>query len=690
MTSKISFSKLMKENMRHRLAIGVVTLIYFLFTLLYFVIKIQNAMAYDGWTRADVCETILSAAGPSSLLVLCVILGVLTAFGEFSYLHSKTKTDFYHSLPVRRKEIFWSITVNSFLMFVVLLIVASVIEAVITLTLGYFTLEVLVNLLLAVLCNFLAFGAAFFTAALAMIMTGHIVVGVLGTAVLIGWAPIIMKYMFINLQQNFFDAYVEPSNIFQLFDFGSPVYLADSLQPLETGWQWGQKAPFILAICIWIVILALLCQFLFDRRPSETAGKSMAFPKINPIIRVLLVIPAAVYTGSYLYSMTLKASKLWIFIGVIIGTILFHGIIECIYQFDIRGMWSHKKQMVLTMAAVLCLTVTFYLDLYGYDRFIPAAGGVEGVMLEDDVANLRESYFWGEEQEGITGKEKEEILSLLNIAVQEGCNDAGDAVSAKESDSYSSFYDAETGRRLWEEGRKSIQAVYYMKNGSEIKRNFDLREDQANEIMETAYGLESFRDRVYSLYTADWDQITDIFYNNILEEQTLRLTQKEQEEFLTTYLGELDSLTYEKMRTVIPVAELSLNHKIEEGEDYSDDYYYIYPSFTKTLAFLESKGYDVNKTLADVNISDIEVCYYGDDEENYWTITDQKVIESVKDRLILNDSNFTFYATGYEGEDPTPNYGVTVYFNDGYGKKSLYVWTDAETIKILTGGEAGE
>lgn len=51
MTSKISFFKCMKENMRHRLAINVVTLLYFLFTLLYFVVMIQNAMAYDGWTR---------------------------------------------------------------------------------------------------------------------------------------------------------------------------------------------------------------------------------------------------------------------------------------------------------------------------------------------------------------------------------------------------------------------------------------------------------------------------------------------------------------------------------------------------------------------------------------------------------------------------------------------------------------
>ena len=686
MTSRISFSKLIKENMRHRLAMNVVTLIYFLFTLLYFVIEIQNAMVWN----ENVYETVLSAAGPSSLVILCAALGAVTAFCGFAYLHSRTKTDFYHSLPVRRKDLFWSVTVNSFLVFAVLLIAASAIEVVITLALGYFTLEMLAHLLLGMLCSLLAFGAAFFTAALAMIMTGNIVVGILGTAVFITWAPMLIKYMFVELQQNFFTAYVEPSKIFQLFDYGSPVYLAIRLRTIERGLTLTQAAPLMLAVCVWIVILALLCRFLFERRPSETAGKSMAFPKINPVIRVLLVIPAAVFTGSYLYSMTLGTSRIWIFIGVIIGTVLFHGIIECIYQFDIRGMWSHKKQMALTLAAVLCLTASFYLDLYGYDRFVPAADGVESVMLKDDVVNVRESYFWGKEQKEITGSEKEEILSLLKTAVQEEGSDA-DGTTEEESGGHTGFYDSVTGRRLPEGNIKSIQVVYHMKNGSEIKRNFDLAESQANKIMETAYGMESFRESIYSLCTADWDQITDMSCNNKLDEQTLRLTREEQKEFLTTYLEELNSLTNEEMRTVIPVAELSINHQIGENDNYSEDYYYIYPSFTKTLAFLSSKGYDINKTLADVDISDIEITYYSDtDGENYWTVTDQAVIRSVKEKLILNNNNFAFYATGYEGENPAPNYDVTVHFNDGYGEKSVYVWTDAETLKTLTGGEAGQ
>ena len=52
MTSKTSFSKLLKEHMRHRLGVTVITCVYFLFALMFFVITIQNSMAYEGWTRA--------------------------------------------------------------------------------------------------------------------------------------------------------------------------------------------------------------------------------------------------------------------------------------------------------------------------------------------------------------------------------------------------------------------------------------------------------------------------------------------------------------------------------------------------------------------------------------------------------------------------------------------------------------
>ena len=144
------------------------------------------------------------------------------------------------------------------------------------------------------------------------------------------------------------------------------------------------------------------------------------------------------------------------------------------------------------------------------------------------------------------------------------------------------------------------------------------------------------------------------------------------------------------MRTVLPVAELNIEHEVEDRMDFTDDFYYIYPSFTKTLAFLESKGCVVDRTLADINITQIDVNDYTGDEPKNWTVTDPAIIQSVKGKLTISNSNFTYYSSGYEGESPTPDYDITVYYNEGYGENTLNVWTDAETLKTLTAGESGE
>ena len=144
------------------------------------------------------------------------------------------------------------------------------------------------------------------------------------------------------------------------------------------------------------------------------------------------------------------------------------------------------------------------------------------------------------------------------------------------------------------------------------------------------------------------------------------------------------------MRTVLPVAELIIDHEVEDRMDYTDDFYYIYPSFTKTLSFLESKGCAVDRTLADVNITQINVDDYTGDEPKIWTVTDPAIIQSVKGKLTISSYNFTYDSSGYEGESPTSGYDVTVYYNEGYGENMLNVWTDAETLKTLIAGESGE
>lgn len=105
MTSKISFSKLLKENLRRRPGMIALTTLYFLFTIIMFIIAIQNTMAFEGWTRKEVYDQILVSIGFSDMSVLCALLGVIVGVSGFAWMHSGKKSDFYYALPVRRREL---------------------------------------------------------------------------------------------------------------------------------------------------------------------------------------------------------------------------------------------------------------------------------------------------------------------------------------------------------------------------------------------------------------------------------------------------------------------------------------------------------------------------------------------------------------------------------------------------------
>lgn len=687
MTSKISFFKLLKENMRHRLGVIVMTMFCFLCSLILFVISIQNAMIYDDWTRKDVYETMLSASAPNGLVVLYALLGVLLAVCGFAYLHSRTKIDFYHSLPIRRKEIFWNITISSILIFGMMLLFTICIEGIITIGLGYFSMEILINLIWSFVLYLLTFISAFFTAALAMILTGNIFVGILGTAVFITWAPIIVKYIFRNLASIFFTTYVEAPEILKVLDYGSPVYLlcrfgvennqSYIMQRLIAEGSSTSSLILLAVVGIWIVLLVFLCTRLFDIRPSERAGQAMAFPKMNAIIRICLVIPAAIYTGSYLYNIAMSSSKIWVFIGIVIGTVVFHGIIECIYQFDIHGLFHHWKQMVLTLAAVLCLAVSFYLDFYGYDTYVPSANQLESVMLEADNFSGKLDYFWGKEQKGIIGKEMQDTLSALKAAVKS---------STKRSDKNAVFRSINNDMDMSDNpARQFVTVTYNKKNGTKAKRCFDLDKDAVNTVFDHAFQSESYRESLYSLYTADYSEIKEITWNNLYHTETIVLTEQEREEFLSTYLDELDTLDYEQMRTVFPVAELTIRHNTENENGLMDDYYYIYPSFTKTITFLREKGYPVDETLADVSVTQIDVYDYREEEQKEFSVTDPAIIAQVKDKLQPAISNYSVNTTGY-GDSGFVQYDIQVIFNNGYGENVISMVTDENTLKILEQG----
>jgi ABC-2 type transport system permease protein len=165
------------------------------------------------------------------------------------------------------------------------------------------------------------------------------------------------------------------------------------------------------------------------------------------------------------------------------------------------------------------------------------------------------------------------------------------------------------------------------------------------------------------------------------ESYSLALPGTEKQEFLSTYMEELKTLTLDEVKDNEPLASL-----IFEYNTYDVRSYYIYPSFTKTLELLKKYGFDTSKKVNPEEIRRISVTDYSPKYEqvtvngiistsrakdNYVeeTYSDQEQIAQIMPNLISRDY-FYDISTLIEGEEYTDV--ILFVYNEDYNNEVSY------------------
>ena len=408
----------------------------------------------------------------------------------------------------------------------------------------------------------------------------------------------------------------------------------------------------------------------------------MAFTKANTVIKVLLVIPSALYSGIIFYSLGNARSIFWLIFGVVFGVFVIHALIECIYEFDVRAIFCHKKQLIVIMVGSLFIMASFSADLFGYDRYIPKASRVDSIEIKPLGVNSYGYWGKGEEQSGLNGEEKQLALSVIKESVEVKNNAETSSSEYYEKNSKFLFFSSVSKKEVMR-GDIEVSTTFCMKNGNRKVRNYILRSQKAKELYNKLYATREFKKNIYSLYTRDYNDIKEITWSGI-ETEYLNLTKEEKKQFFDTYLSELDGLSYTDVQKTVPVGNIDISIGGTMGsENATQDTYYIYPSFKKTLAFLAQKGCAVNQTIDNLDISSIGVeGYDGNTGENIrYGITDKKRINKVKKKLVLQQMENVPGITVING-----NMDIQVNYKNKNGENSIYCYsicTDDELQQLL-------
>lgn len=707
MTSKNLYSKLMKEDLKSRLwAVSLISLgCFFLYPVMvaFEAGTIKDYASYEFGLQkyTDQIMNWLSFENGMTVFVM-MLVALICGLSSFSYLNSKSKVDFYHSIPVKREKLYLANYLNGILMMAVPFAVSMALAVCVGISNGIDGMPLWKTALAAYGLHMTYYILMYTTVVIAGIMTGNLVVGFLGCMVFALYIP--MATMLVSgYFQIFYHTYVWNSGealVSRLSRF-SPimeyVYRIGRYSNEETVWTAALAALFVSAV------LAVLGCFLYRKRPSEAAGRAMAFAVTRPVIRILLTLLCAMGLGGFFWSM--RESTGWAVFGVVCGAVISHCIIEIIYHFDFKKLFANKGQLIACTVVSVAVLFVFRYDLTGYDRYLPSESDVKGAAVSVSAFNDWPSYGHVERQpNGVYDWESENTMdyivdnmnytdtsNLLAIAasgIEETARQAANKKRPREMEAASAF-DQEEGDRY-----SLVVICYTLRSGRHVYRSYTVNLDSIMPHMEKLYASEEYKKGAFPLMTRDAENVAGVYYSEQRSEKRLEgLTAEEKKLMLDTYRKEFASMTPEQMKREYPVGLIRFTSDLEENaldwwkqqeetdfEDYPEyrysrgylsdrDYYPVYPSFKETIRLLKENQIDVGTYFTDTNIISVTVEWNKKTMDSWEskriTIVDPDEIAQIKQVLV--GPGMRYYNSLFATSELDVNYTV-----EGDGDTRMY------------------
>lgn len=660
MTSKNLFFKMVRQDFRKRVWCPILIFItYFLgleVRLLMTMDKYLKAAGrhshgeyyYDGFRDAAtfVRESFFGRGAAEISVVTCAV-ALLCGISGFAYLHSRTQLDTYHSLPVSRTQLFWSRYVSGILQFFFPFVIHTLICAGIAAGRGAFSMGTVPALTSYIGLELVIFVTAYAVAVLAVVLTGNIIVSILGTIILFAYSTII-DLLTSLLFDRFFETYITYGN---RIDLGlsekiwcfSPMSMLLRLfsRPDNLTMEAAKKFYKYDTSYVWVMIAAaviysLAAYILYRKRASEAAGGSIAFRAAEPVIKTLIVIPFSFFVAVFFGEISPDAaSDSWFLFGLIFGFALLCILLEIIFRLDIRGALMHKKQFLFNAACTALLFVVLRYDMTGYDTYVPAdaqlqscAVSIHQLMPLTQDAQVSEFGFHhlGAAEYCMANMELQGNPSVMELARKA----AKEQLTCRYFDYYEGIEESpeyiETVSR--QEHYRPIAFGYKLLNGKVIYReyNIDIANEDTLRLLADIFADYDYKLGSTPLFNDSWNIAFDaVRCESNFKRADIKLTADMQARLIGTYQKEYTGLALDTVMNVIPAGAIDFATKSRGGNGYTSysGKMLVYPQFVETIALLREYGFDMEETLTADDVEMIRV------RKNVYSGSSRYVTESV-------------------------------------------------------------
>ncbi|MBQ7583867.1 MAG: hypothetical protein IJT24_04585 [Lachnospiraceae bacterium] len=703
MTSKTSFIDILTEDLKRRIWPIALSLVGFFFALpVLALIKLEDHInsLLQGWDtlislRASFVHYTL---GPNNAVAIAglMIMASLNAIQGMKYLHNRQEADFYGSIPVLRTQKFSAAFINGILIGVVPYIIMQLIAAAIGASRGFVTGEGFAFAIQTMLFEITGFLLIYSVIVLAAILTGHTAVTVAGGTVLsfglLAYATMIenyksMYYITMYDQNNDYIYNFSPFTVFVKM-----LWIPDGARALAP-YSYHLSNVITAAVCLLIsVMIFVLSLKLIVIRPAEAAGRSMAFEKTKPFIKVFIMIPVIMTFGAFFPSLSNNGiSYGWLIFGIVVGIILSHAAIEIIYEFDFKACVKNIPSGIVGAVITVIVVSFFVFDFSGYDTKLPDKGRIvssavylpglgNGTGLDsyysdnyDYINNTSDSEM---AMRGMVLENTDDVYTLAQAgceyAMKYRMHGSGPAENAASGDNPQYI---------------QVQLTLRKASGKAFKRSYYVDRDDSDvySALERIYDTDEFKDNNYTFLTKDDEmykgRLDYIQYETSASTETASdVSDADADRLLNAMKKDTRALTLDDLKEEAPLGYLSFELK-NDNSPYSASSWaqtyvsvgYVYPSFTETLSILNEYGIRTLEKMEPEDISYIiEIMYDDDGNDISERIENRAEIARLMPELV--DQNYA--STNYAFFDVDYNSTYEVHFrseqtSDGYDTSNI-------------------
>ena len=440
MTSRRCFFKFMKEDLRHKVWMIVLSFLGSLLTgpVLYLILRgnfmDERVLRQEGswFAFRSAAERIFVFFGPGLCIgggLVALIGAVIVGLFGFRYLFHKNMADIYHSIPMKRRALFLAGYLNGLLIWFVPFVICFLI----TLSLGVFDLARLKKLCLTlppqagvsnqivealsgsrliaetlltvgVLC--ICFLLVYHLVLAAVMLCGNML-NTLAVTGLLGCGVIMLYGLVLLLFESSMDTFITDAvTIHRQLIYGSPLVsavwlLIRQLARVEDASCFIDtvkvEPDFVRAVALNLALalaLGAAAVFLYNRRPSELAEQGVRNRPVRFLLQLLAGIMAGIGGWLLFYFVVGDlggAAQGWATLGAVLACVVVFGALDVIFRMDFKAFVSHKAFMGGTVAATLLLCFALHGDWLGYDTYLPEADQIAQIAVLD--RNCKGSYY---------------------------------------------------------------------------------------------------------------------------------------------------------------------------------------------------------------------------------------------------------------------------------------------------------